>query len=147
MGFSLTSTQVIFFIASVIAAGAVSGVFIAVTQDLTNSFSEKGERVQDQLDIEFIIINDPDNIPSSGGNYLFYIKNIGAVKIPTTNDTFNLFVDGEFVVIANYYFADTSIQTDEVTTLYVATSVISAGDHNLRVVGPQAIDSEFAFTI
>ena len=147
MGFSLTSTQVIFFIASVIVAGVVSGVFITVTQDVTNSFSERGERVKEQLDIEFTIINDPDNIPSSGGNYLFYIKNIGAVKIPTTNNTFNLFVDGEFVVIASYYFADTSIQPDEVTTLYIATSAISAGNHNLRIVGPQAIDDEFAFTI
>jgi archaeal flagellar protein FlaG len=147
MGFSLTSTQVIFFIASVIVAGAVSGVFIAVTQDITSSFSQKGERVKEQLDIEFTIINDPNNIPSSGGNYLFYIKNIGAVKIPTTNETFNLFVDGEFVVIADYSFADTSIQTEQVTTLYISTSAISAGDHNLRVVGPQAISDEFAFKI
>lgn len=147
MGFSLTSTQVIFFIASVIVAGAVSGVFIAVTQDITNSFSERGERVKEQLDIEFTIINDPNNIPSSGGNYLFYIKNIGAVKIPTTNETFNLFVDGEFVVIADYNFADTSLQNEQVTTLYIATSAISAGDHALRVVGPHAISAEFAFKI
>jgi len=147
MGFSLTSTQVIFFIASVIVAGTVSGVFIAVTYDVTSSFSDRGERVQDQLDIEFKIINDPDSIPSSGRNYLFYLKNIGGVAIPTTNATFTVFVDGELIIVANYSFVDTSIQTEEVTTLNIDTDDISSGDHTLRIVGPQAIDDEFTFTI
>jgi flagellar protein FlaG len=147
MGFSLTGTHVIFFIASVIIAGAVSGVFIAVTNDIASSFSERGNRVQEQLDIEFKIINDPDNIPTEGSDYLFYLKNIGAVEIPTTNTTFNIFIDGEFVAIANYNFSDSSIQPDDVTTLYVASSEISAGDRTLRIVGPQAIDDEFTFTI
>ena len=147
MGFSLTSTQVVFFIASVIAAGAVSSVFIAVTYDITASFSDRGERVQDQLDIEFKIINDPNNIPSSGGNYLFYLKNIGGVAITTTNETFTVFVDGELIVIENYSFVDSSLQTEEVTTLNISTGDISSGDHTLRIVGPQAIDDEFTFTI
>ena len=76
MGFSLTGTHVIFFISSVIIAGAVSGVFIAVTTNVSTSLSDKGERVQEQLDTDFAIINDPDNIPTSGSDYLFYLKNI-----------------------------------------------------------------------
>jgi len=147
MGFSLTGTHVIFFIASVIIAGAVSGVFVAITNDVSSSLSSRGERVQEQLDIEFKIINDPDNIPTSGSDYLFYLKNIGGVEIPTTNNTFHLFVDGEYVDIANYNFSDTSIQPDEVTTIYVDDSEISTGDQTLRVVGPQAIEDEFTFTI
>jgi len=78
---------------------------------------------------------------------IYFILKHWCSKIPTTNETFNLFVDGEFVVIADYSFADTSIQTEQVTTLYISTSAISAGDHNLRVVGPQAISDEFAFKI
>ena len=147
MGFSLTGTHVIFFIASVIIASAVSGVFIAVITDVTNSYQEKGERVQDQLDIEFKIINDPNNIPTDGNDYLFYLKNIGNKKISTTNATFTIFIDGELVIIANFNFSDTSIQADEVTTLYIDDSEIIAGDHTLRVVGPLDIDDEFTFTI
>jgi flagellar protein FlaG len=147
LGFSLTSTQVVFFIASIIVAGAVSGVFIAVTYDVIASFSERGERVQDQLDIEFKIISDPDNIPSTGGNYQFYLKNIGGVEIPTTNTTFTIFVDGEIIIVANFSFVYNSIQTEEVTTLNIDTDDISSGDHKLRIVGPQAIDDEFTFTI
>ena len=147
MGFSLTGTHVVFFIAAVIVAGAVSGVFITVINNVTSSFSERGDRVQDQLDIEFKIINDPDNIPTSGSYYLFYLKNIGAKEIITTNETFNIFIDGELIVKENYYFSNNSVQKEEVTTIYVSNSVISSGDHTLRIVGPQAIDDEFTFTI
>lgn len=147
MGFSLTGTHVIFFIAAVIIAGTVSGVFIAVINGVTTSFAERGDRVQEQLDTEFKIINDPDNIPTAGSDYLFYLKNIGAKKITTTNETFNIFIDGELIITANYNFSDSSIQAEEVTTIYVANSEISSGDHILRVVGSQAIDDEFAFTI
>lgn len=147
MGFSLTGTHVIFFIASVIIASAVSGVLVAVITDVSNSLSDRGERVQEQLDTEFKIINDPDYIPTSGSDYLFYIKNIGGNEIVTSNETFQLFVDGDLVAIANYNFSDSSIQPDEVTTIYVDNSEISAGDQTLRVVGPQAIEDEFTFII
>ena len=147
MGFSLTGTHVVFFIAAVIIAGAVSGVFIAVITGVTTSFEERGDRVEEQLDTEFKIINDPNNIPSDANDYLFYLKNIGAKEITTTNTTFNIFIDGELIVVANYNFSDSSIQAEDVTTLYVDDSEISSGDHTLRVVGPQAIDDEFTFTI
>ena len=100
-----------------------------------------------ELDTEFKIINDPDYIPTSGSDYLFYIKNIGGNEIATSNETFQLFVDGDLVAIANYNFSDSSIQPDEVTTIYVDNSEISAADQTLRVVGPQAIEDEFTFTI
>jgi len=147
MGFSLTGTHVIFFIASVIIASAVSGVFVAVIQDVTNSYSERGERVQEQLDTEFKIINDPDNIPIEGSNYLFYLMNVGGNELTTTNTTFHVFIDGDIVATANYNFSDDSIQPDEVTTIYINNSEISTGDQILRIVGPQAIEDEFTFTI
>lgn len=147
MGFSLTGTHVVFFIVSVIIASAVSGVFFAVTTDVSNSLLDRGERVQEQLDTEFKIINDPDNIPTAGSDYLFYLKNIGGKVITTTNQTFHIFIDGDLVITANYNFSEDSIQPDEVTTLYIDNSEISAGDQVLRIVGPQAIDDDFTFTI
>jgi flagellar protein FlaG len=147
MGFSLTGTHVVFFIASVVVAGAVSGVIIGVIQGVTTSFQERGERVSENLDIEFKIINDPDNIPTEGANYLFYLKNIGERKIPTTNDTFTIFIDGDIVPKASFNFSDTSIKKEEHTTMYVLDTEISTGDQTLRIVGPQDIVDEFVFTI
>ena len=147
MGFSLTGTHVVFFIASVVVAGSVSGVIIGVIQGVTNSFQNRGERVEENLDIEFKIINDPDNIPTEGSDYLFYLKNIGERKIPTTNDTFTIFIDGEVVEKDNFNFSDNSIQKEDYTTLYIDNNEISTGDQTLRVVGPQDIVDEFTFTI
>ena len=147
MGFSLTGTHVVFFIASVIIASAVSGVFIAVIDGVMTSFSERGKLIEENLETNFIIINDPDNIPTSGNFYVFYIKNIGSRMLATTNETFNLFIDGEIVVIANFNFSDSSIQPDEVATMNIDNSEISSGDHTLRLVGPQDIVDEFIFTI
>ncbi|MCD6237042.1 MAG: hypothetical protein J7K13_03715 [Thermoplasmata archaeon] len=147
MGFSLTGTHVIFFIAAVIVAGAVSGILTAVTFNITTSLTEKCDRIQEELDTDFKIINDPDNIPNISGYYRFYRKNIGGKKLATTTDTFTIFIDGEIIEKTYYSFEDNSIQPSEITTLYISNSKISSGDHTLRVVGPQAIDDEFEFTI
>lgn len=147
MGFSLTGAHVIFFVAAVIVAGAVSGVFIAITMDLSSSLSERGDRLQEQLDTDFEIINDPNNIPSLGGYYIFYLKNIGKESLETTNETFQLFVDGEIIPIENYSFEDNLLPSSNVTEIYVATSEISSGDRILRVVGPLAIEDDFTFNI
>ena len=145
MGLSLSGTHTIFFIVSIIVAGAISGVFMAVTTDISLSLTERGDRLQDQLDTEFKIINDPNNIPTSGVYYVFYLKNIGGNELTTTNQTFQIFVNGDIVITADYYFADNSIKPSEYTSLYVDKSLAS-GDHTLRAVGPHGIDDEFSFT-
>ena len=145
MGFSLTGTHVIFFIAATIVAGMVSGVFIAVTMDVTTSLSERGDRVQEQLDTDFAIVNDPNTIPTQASYYIFYMKNIGGKTLTTTNVTFQVFIDGDLIAIADYYFTSTTVQQEGMVSLYVKT-VLVAGDHTLRVVGPRAVEDEFIFT-
>ncbi|HWR27700.1 MAG TPA: hypothetical protein VN377_04600 [Candidatus Thermoplasmatota archaeon] len=144
MGFSLTGTHVIFFVAAVIVAGMVSGVFIAVTMNVSTSLSNRGDRVSEKLNTDFDIINDPNIIPMTGLYYIFYLKNIGGVRLTTSNQTFQVFIDGELIGITQYYFENSSIPIDGVTSLYVNTT-ITGGDHTLRIVGPQAVDKEFAF--
>ena len=146
MGFSVTGSHVVFFIASVIAAGAVSGVFLAVTFDLNSSFSERGIRVQEVLDTEFTVINDPEHIPVSGGDHLFYVKNTGGNELITTSEIFSVFIDGEVVTITNYNFSVESIRPGEISTLYVDSGMIGSGAQTLRLVGPQSVDDEFIFT-
>ena len=147
MGFSLTGTHVIFFVAAIIVAGAVSGIFVAITMNVSMSLSDRGDRLQEQLDTDFKIINDPENIPNSGSDYVFYLKNIGGKKLSTTNETFQLFIDGDIIATADYNFSDDSIQPSKYNRIYVAQSTISLGYHTLRVVGPLGIDDKFTFEI
>jgi len=144
MGFSLTGAHVIFFIAAVIAAGAVSGIFIAITTNISQSLSQRGTRVVEQLDTEFAVINDPSSIPLQSTYYVFYLKNIGVKTLTTTNDTFTVFVDGNIITKPDYYFQDVAVSPDAVTELYVQTTLAS-GDHVLRTVGPLAVENEFRF--
>ena len=120
---------------------------MAVSVNVTTSLSERGDRVKEQLDTEFVIINDNENIPSDSGFYQFYLKNIGGASLITTEEIFQVFIDGDIVEKAYYNFSTTSLKIGEVSTLSISTSVISLGDHTLRVVGPLAIDEEFIFTI
>lgn len=145
MGFSLTGTHVIFFIAAVIAAGMVSGIFITVTMNVSTSLSNRGDRVKEQLDTDFTIINDPNTIPRQGNYSIFYLKNIGGKTLTTTNQTFQVFLDGEIIPSSSYYFSNSSLVKEGVTSLYV-NMTITTGDHTLRIVGPQAIENEFMFT-
>ncbi|MCD6542258.1 MAG: flagellar protein G [Thermoplasmata archaeon] len=147
MGFSLAGSHLIFFVASVIVAGAVAGVFTAVTFNISNSLSEKCDRVKEKLDTDFEIINDPEKIPLSGSYYLFYIKNTGGSKIETTNDTFQVFIDGNLLDKGSYYFSPSVVFQSEVTTLYIASTEISSGNHRLRIVGPAGVYDEFVFNV
>lgn len=147
MGFSLTSTHIIFFIAAVSIAGIVSGIFVTVIGNVTVSFTDRGQRLTEELDTDFEIINDPDNIPDIGGYYRFYLKNIGDGKLITDNETFQLFVDGDLISKSNYNLTPSYIYPSEVAEIYLVNTTISAGNHQLRIVGPHAIADKFTFTI
>lgn len=147
MGFSVTGSHVVFFIASVIAAGAVSGVFLAVTFNLNTSFAERGDRVQEIMDTEFAVINDPEHIPQNGPDYVFYIKNLGGKQLVTSIDTFTVFIDGELISSTHYNFSVETIRPGEISTLYIDSIIIDAGVKKLRLVGPQSIHDEFICTI
>jgi len=147
MGFSLSGTHIVFFIAAVIVAGAVSGIFTAVTLNISKSLKEKCERLRDKLDIDFEIINDPESIPLSGGYYLFYVKNIGDKKLETTNDTFQVFIDGNILSREDYYFSSNYTLQADVVTLYISSTEISSGNHKLKLVGPRGVYHEFDFEV
>ena len=147
MGFSLTGTHVIFFVTSVVIAGTVSAAFMAVIMNTTISLSDRGDRMQEQLDTEFKIINDNENIPNEDNHFQFYLKNIGRNNIITTNVTYQLFVDGDLISMTNYYFSNDSFYPGDVVTIYIANTEISSGDHILKIVGPLALSDEFMFTI
>jgi flagellar protein FlaG len=147
MGFSLTGAHVIFFIAAVIVAGTVSGVFIAVSTNLSGSFSERGDRIREEFDTEFSIINDPDSIPNQNNNYLFYIKNIGGNKLVTTNTTIQIFIDGDIIPLGNYTFSVDTIYPSDYSTLSIDQEFIGSGYHVLRVIGPLDVKDSFIFNI
>jgi archaellum component FlaG (FlaF/FlaG flagellin family) len=147
MGFSLAGAHVIFFVSAVIVAGAVSGVFIAVSNNLIGSFSEKGHHIQEEFETEFAIINDPAAIPLKNNSYIFYIKNIGSRNIITSNSTFQLFIDGDIVSPHFYSFDTEAVYAGKYSSMFVNQTVIGTGYHTLRLIGPLTTEDTFQFKI
>ncbi len=147
MGFSVTGSHVIFFVASVIVAGAVSGVFIAVSMNLTGTFQDKAARLETHLETDFAIINDPRSIPHQNGSYIFYIKNIGSSRLICSNQTCQTFIDGIIIDQSSYSFAEDSIYPDDYTELQIKNTTITAGYHTLRLVAQSACEDTLIFTI
>jgi len=118
-----------------------------VTTSISGSLHDNGERVVDSLNTDFSIINDPSSIPQFGGSYIFYVKNIGSNRLVTTNDTFQIFVDGQIIPAANYTFSNTSIFPLEYTEILIDSSKLSSGYHTMKLVGPSKKDDEFIFQL
>jgi len=147
MGFSVTGSHVIFFVASVIVAGAVSGVFIAVSMNLTGTFQDKAERLETHLETDFAIINDPRSIPHQNGSYIFYVKNIGSNRLICSNQTCQAFIDGVIIDQSAYHFNTESLYPDDYAELYIINSTITTGYHTLRLVAQSACEDTLIFTI
>lgn len=102
------ASELIMFIVAVIVAGSVAGGLAYVTTDIAKGMNDRGAMLADQLRTDFSIINDPNNIPSNGNSYTFYIKNIGKNPIPFTADDVQVFIDGNMIPPANLTFTDVS---------------------------------------
>jgi len=147
IGFSLTGAHVIFFVSSVIVAGAVSGVFIAVTTGLMGSFTDRGIQIQEKIETDFAIINDPTTIPYVNNSYVFYMKNIGLRSLVCSNTTFQVFIDSDIISSDLYSFGTEIVQAGDFVSMSIHETMIGAGYHTLRIVGPSTVQDIFEFMI
>lgn len=147
IGFSLTGAHVIFFVSSVIVAGAVSGVFIAVTTGLMGSFTDRGLQIQEKVETDFAIINDPTTIPSVNDSYVFYLKNIGLRSLICSNTTIQVFIDGDIISSELYHFGTEIVYVGDIVSLFISETMIDEGFHTLRIVGPSTVQDNFEFIL
>ncbi|WP_010477655.1 flagellar protein G [Thermococcus zilligii] len=140
------ASELIMFIVAVIVAGSVAGALAYVTNDIAGGIRERGNLLADQLRTDFVIINDPNNIPVTGTEsgpyiYTFYVKNIGKNSFAFSRDTVQVFIDGKLVPPANLDFTDTTgksityLPPYEVGEIKVRLgSKLSSGTHTITIV-------------
>ncbi|MCD6188657.1 MAG: flagellar protein G [Thermococcus sp.] len=152
MGAGGPASELIMFIVAIIVAGSVAGALAYVTNDIAGGIKIRGEGLADNLRSDFAIINDPENIPVSGNNYTFYIKNVGKNSIPFSNDALQVFIDGKMIPPSNLTFVDvndlptSSLDPYEVGKIVVTTN-LSSGFHKLVVVLENGKVRSFVFRI
>jgi flagellar protein FlaG len=90
---SMATSEMIFFIATLILSVSVVGVLGGQTAHLSLGMQNSAQGASDQIQTNFEIINDPSSIPYNNG-YVFYIKNTGESPIYFTNSTVNVLING-----------------------------------------------------
>ncbi len=93
---SLATSEMIFFIATLVLSVSVVGVLGGQTAHLTLGMENSAKGTSNLIQSDFQIINDPSHIPYDNG-YVFYIKNTGENGIVFTNSTLSVLINGTLV--------------------------------------------------
>lgn len=146
MGAGSSATQMIFFITSVIIALSVVGAIFLNIQSISTSVIVAGKTLTEQLRTDITIINDPESIPNSSGNYTFYVKNTGKEELGI--QYINVLIDGS--LISDNNLNKTIIGSDPMwltgdVLIINATTSLQAGSHNLRIITENGIEDTFSF--
>ncbi|WP_297417259.1 flagellar protein G [Thermococcus sp.] len=153
------ASELIMFIVAVIVAGSVAGALAYVTTDIAHGMNYRGTLLADQLRTDFAIINDPNNIPHSNlsaqpVNYTFYIKNIGKIAFPFSQDSVQVLLNGIMISPSNLTFLDpqtgaeiNTLQPYEVGAVNVTlgNALTSGDDYTLTVVLSNGERRSFVF--
>lgn len=140
-----TVTHTIFFIAAVMVAASLAGVFISLSQDMAVELNERREWMEERSNSDFLIMNDPALMPYSDGNLTIYLKNLSSRIMPTNLD---VFIDG--ALVTSYTVQDgqgsAGWSPSEVIALKIRAPM-SAGDHHLKVALSNGVFEELRFRI
>lgn len=140
-----TVTHTIFFIAAVMVAASLAGVFIGLSQDMAHSINDRSDRIRELADSDFVILNDPANMPYSGGTLSVYLKNLST---RTLSESLDVFIDG--ALFTEYSIAGHQNGSEwfpsGVITLNIGLT-LAGGDHHLKVVLSNGAFAELMFRI
>jgi archaeal flagellar protein FlaG len=146
MGAGASATQMVFFITSVIIALSVVGAIFLNIQSISSAAIVGSKTLAEQLKTDITIINDPEYIPYSDGNYSFYIKNTGKEGLGI--QYISVIIDG--TIITDSSLNKTILEGDQmwlsgdVLQIDAATTLLP-GSHNLRIVTGNGIEDTLLF--
>jgi len=127
-------THMIFFIAAVVVAASMAGVFISVGYEMAQKIDVESEAMTEAMQSEIAIINDPAMVPYDGTSLTKYVENTGSSTLDT---------QGLFVMIDGGYSNDTALQTlGSEGAQWVPSAVLqitinislAPGDHVVKVI-------------
>ncbi|OPX58289.1 MAG: Archaebacterial flagellin [Methanomassiliicoccales archaeon PtaB.Bin215] len=138
-------SHTMFFIASVIVAASLAGVFVSVSQDMARSIGDEAERINEQADSDFAILNDPAMVPFADGVLTIYLKNLSSRMMDGPID---VFLDGILCTNCTLAYEGGGAQWPPGTVLTIeAGTNMASGDHSLRVVLDNGVSQELRFRI
>jgi flagellar protein FlaG len=139
---SVSVSHLILFIASMIIAAGVAGVFTTSVEDLSNAIDERGVQVSDNVRTSIDIISDSgsDNIYDDATNTTtIYVKNTGSQRLNPLPRQIDILVNGEFrtsgdlnITVLSDGNPDTW-DTNEVIEIQIDGN-LDVGDHRVLII-------------
>jgi flagellar protein FlaG len=146
-----SASHAIFFIASLIVATAVAGVFMGTSMRFSNDLKTKSNAYEYQMNTEVTIINDPSAMPydSTNQTLVLYVKNIGTTSLYECAT--RVLIDGNYSMSNNLTFKLLDGATawgNEVTLqITVGNCTLISGDHKAKVIVEHGRSTTLAFKI
>lgn len=141
---SVSASHLIIFIASIVIAAGVAGTLTSEVGRLSGAIDDIGIDLSQDIRTDVEIISDEGSEFSNGtntayssanGNVTLHVKNTGSRSLPSTSDSVDAFIDGEFISSIGITVVDASEwRVGNVVKLEIDTGTLSSGDHRLKVV-------------
>ena len=132
---SVSASHLILFIASMMIAASVAGVFTNSIGQLSGALSEQGLDVSSDVrtDVEIISDSGSDAIYDNG-TITLYVKNTGTERLAADPGAMDILVDGRFATEYNVTRADGSgAWTPGAVVRVDIQQSLSAGDHRVQL--------------
>jgi flagellar protein FlaG len=135
----VSASHLIIFIASMMVAASVVGVFTDSVGQLSNAISEQGVDVSSDVrsDIEIISDSGSNAIYNVSGseNITLHVKNTGTEQLPARADRLDIFVNGVYqtdVTVSLLGGAD--VWSAGEVVLVEISEPLNPGDHRVKIV-------------
>lgn len=137
---SVSVEQLILFIASIVIAAGVAGVFTSNVDNLAGAIDDRGLEVSDDIRTSVEIISDSgaDAVYNeTANNVTLLVKNTGSSDLVADPSQVDVLLDGQFRTDISVGLADgegTSWGQTEVATVTITEADLSTGDHRVKIV-------------
>ena len=132
---SVSASHLILFIASMMVAASVAGVFTNSIGQLSGALSEQGLDVSSDVrtDVEIISDSGSDAIYADG-TITLYVKNTGSERLAADPGQMDVFVDGQFATDYTVTLADGSGAWRPGSVVRIdITQDLNNGDHRVQI--------------
>lgn len=146
MGFEISATHTIFFIAAVVIAAGTVGVLNQSVQKFTGEFSTRSGGLVDELATDIRIINDAGNVPNDPVR--IYVLNTGSKSIAPEETIVLLngqpYTDLAYDVVEE---VDEVWRSGQVLEITMNGANLGGGDHRIKVVVERGVGDTIRFAI
>jgi len=133
---SVSASHLILFIASMMVAASVAGVFTNSIGQLSGALSEQGLDVSSDVrtDVEIISDSGSDAIYTDG-TITLYVKNTGSERLAADPGQMDIFVDGQFATDYTVTRVDGSGAWRPGSVVRIdITQSLNSGDHRVQLI-------------